>query len=51
MMEHTEATSPGTDADGGAHEITADLALNVVAGNAERATVAVGEPREVTPDV
>lgn len=40
-----------TDTDGVVHDITGDDSLTVVAGNAERATIAFGAPREATPDV
>lgn len=40
---HVEATSGGTT-------LTGDLAINVVAGLAERINVVAGAPEEVTPD-
>jgi hypothetical protein len=45
---HAEIT--WTDGDGGSHTATADAQLIVVAGNAERAAINFGAPREITPD-
>lgn len=39
-----------TSVDGGP-EVTGDLLINVVAGDAERVQIVAGEPVEVTPDV
>jgi hypothetical protein len=40
---HVEATADGTT-------VTGDLAVNVVAGLAERVNIVAGDPEEVTPD-
>lgn len=38
------------DATGDGNTLSGDLAINVVAGLAERINIAAGEPEEVTPD-
>jgi hypothetical protein len=48
---NVHGVSDWTDADGVAHQVTGDAALNVVAGGAERAEVSFGTAREITPDV
>jgi hypothetical protein len=39
-----------TDENGTAHNVTGDLQLVVVAGDAERVAIVAGDPEEVTPD-
>jgi hypothetical protein len=50
-VANVHADASFTDGSGVAHDVTGDLQLVVVAGDAERVAIVAGAPTEVTPDV